>query len=132
MLIFTHSQHQNSQANKNQSFERGAGIGEFIGLITSGISDLDVMQGSTEQASYQIYQGSQGNYTRFVNHSCTPNSQFERFTWLGIQRIILVSKGIESETEITVDYSDDYWCHLDKKCLCGAQSCRYLREVVRV
>lgn len=90
------------------------------------------MQGSTERGSYQIYQGSQGNYTRFVNHSCTPNSQFERFTWLGIQRVILVSKGIDPGIEITVDYSDEYWCHLDKKCLCGAQSCRYLREVVRV
>lgn len=110
---------------KFQPFQRGAGIGEFVGLITSGISDLDVMQASTDTASYQIYQGTMGNYTRFVNHSCTPNSQFEKFTWLGIQRIVLVSRGIDAGCEITVDYSDEYWKHLRKICLCGAPHCRY-------
>jgi hypothetical protein len=90
-------------------FERGAAIGEFVGQITSGLSNLDVMVGQTESASYQIWQGRQGNYTRFVNHSCQPNSQYERFMWAGTQRIVLVSKGIEAGDEITVDYSDTYW-----------------------
>jgi hypothetical protein len=90
-------------------FERGAAIGEFVGQITSGLSNLDVMVGQTESASYQIWQGRQGNYTRFVNHSCQPNSQYERFMWAGTQRIVLVSKGLEAGDEITVDYSDTYW-----------------------
>lgn len=90
-------------------FERGAAIGEFVGQVTSGLSNLDVMVGQTESASYQIWQGRQGNYTRFVNHSCQPNSQYERFMWAGTQRIVLVSKGIEAGDEITVDYSDTYW-----------------------
>jgi len=70
---------------------------------------MDVMVGQTDRASYQIWQGRQGNHTRFVNHSCQPNSQYERFVWLGTQRIVLVSKGIEAGEEITVDYSDTYW-----------------------
>jgi len=67
-----------------------------------------------------------GNYTRFINHSCAPNSQFQKFTWLGTERILLVSKGIDAGEEITVDYSHEYWEGLDKKCLCGEACCRYV------
>ena len=56
-----------------------------------------------------IIDATKGNVTRFVNHSCQPNSQFERFVWVGAQRIVLVSKSIEAGEEITVDYSDNYW-----------------------
>ncbi len=101
-----------------------------MGLVTRGLQDLDVMQGDTDERSYQIWQGRQGNHTRFVNHSCNPNSQFERFTWLGTQRIVLVSKGIEAGHEITVDYSERYWTNLDKVCLCGENCCRYNRRRV--
>jgi len=89
--------------------ERGGAVGEFLGLVTNGLENMDVMVGQTERASYQIWQGRQGNHTRFVNHSCQPNSQYERFVWVGTQRIVLVSKGIEAGEEITVDYSDTYW-----------------------
>jgi len=90
-------------------FDRGTAVGEFVGQVTSGLSGLDVMVGQTGSDAYQIWQGRQGNYTRFVNHSCQPNSQYERFMWCGTQRIVLVSKGIEAGDEITVDYSDTYW-----------------------
>ncbi|KIV94985.1 hypothetical protein PV10_02694 [Exophiala mesophila] len=106
-------------------FERGAAIGEFVGVITQGIRRLDVMQCSGPAATYQIWQGHKGNYTRFINHSCQPNSQYERFPWLGVERHVLVSKGILAGDEITVDYSNDYWNHLDKECLCGETSCRF-------
>ncbi|KAI6876381.1 SET domain-containing protein [Hortaea werneckii] len=107
------------------AFEEGAAIGEFIGQITAGLSGTDVMIGQTERATYQISQRRQGNHLRFVNHSCQPNSQYERFSWLGKQRIVLVSKGVEAGQEITVDYSDTYWRNLDKVCLCGQPGCRY-------
>ncbi|KAM0719883.1 hypothetical protein Q7P37_004018 [Cladosporium fusiforme] len=90
-------------------FDRGTAVGEFVGQVTSGLANLDVMVGQTGAGSYQIWQGRQGNYTRFVNHSCQPNSQYERFMWMGTQRIVLVSKGIEAGEEVTVDYSDTYW-----------------------
>jgi SET domain-containing protein len=86
------------------------------------------MQTSGPAGQYQIWQGRQGNYTRFVNHSCQPNSQYENFSWLGVQRIVLVSKGISMGAEITVDYSNDYWDHLDKECLCGESRCRFKRK----
>ncbi|KAH7033077.1 uncharacterized protein B0I36DRAFT_407689 [Microdochium trichocladiopsis] len=192
------------------AFERGSLVGEFVGLVTKGLENVDVMEGCTSPVQYsqglssaslstssyspspagipggmrspsragfpppsllsstsslssssktsfiahhhhghhqrqqhhhysqhqnkqqpgvryQIWQGRQGNFTRFVNHSCNANAQYQTFTWLGTQRIILVSKGIEAGTEITVDYSDKYWKGLDKKCLCGEKSCRYRR-----
>ncbi|TGJ80468.1 hypothetical protein E0Z10_g8294 [Xylaria hypoxylon] len=104
------------------AFERGAAVGEFIGVITKGLQDVDVMENATGSAKYQIWQGRQGNFTRFVNHSCNSNSQYQQFTWLDTQRIVLVSKGIGAGSEITVDYSDKYWKGLDKKCLCGEKS----------
>lgn len=110
------------------SFERGAAIGEFVGLVTKGVRHLDVMDSSTESASYQIWQGRQGNFTRFVNHSCKANAQFSQFAWLDTQRVILVSKGIGAGAEIFVDYGDRYWTGLDKVCLCGESCCRYRRD----
>ncbi|EXJ71732.1 uncharacterized protein A1O5_05541 [Cladophialophora psammophila CBS 110553] len=109
-------------------FDRGTAIGEFVGVITKGLRDLDVVQMSGPAGVYQIWQGRQGNYTRFVNHSCQPNSQYERFVWLGVQRVVLVSKGISAGEEITVDYSDDYWSCLDKECLCGENCCRFKKK----
>lgn len=115
------------------SFERGVAVGEFVGLITKGLADVDVMQSQAgNNDPFQIWQGRCGNYTRFINHSCAPNCQFETFTWLGIQRIIVVSKGVLAGKEITVDYSGRYWEHLEKACLCGELSCRYRNRRVPI
>jgi len=111
---------------KIQPFERGVAIGQFLGRITRDLNDVDVMESDTALGGhYQIWQGREGNYTRFVNHSCRPNSQFQRFVWRGIQRVLLVSKGILAGNEITVDYSPQYWNRLDKICRCEETCCRY-------
>jgi ATP-dependent RNA helicase DDX49/DBP8 len=110
------------------SIERGTAVGELVGLITNGVRHLDVMEGSTPLATYQIWQGRMGNYTRFANHSCKANTQTSNFIWLDTQRVILVSKGIPAGCEITVDYGDKYWAGLDKSCLCGETCCRYRRD----
>ncbi|KXH53621.1 SET domain-containing protein [Colletotrichum salicis] len=52
------------------SFERGAAIGEFVGLITRDLQDTDIMDSSTGVRAYQIWQGRQGNFMRFIYHSC--------------------------------------------------------------
>lgn len=108
-------------------YERGCAIGEYVGLITKGVRHLDVMDCSTASANYQIWQGRQGNFTRFINHSCKANAQFTQFTWLDTQHMVLVSKGIQAGTEISVDYGDRYWAGLDKSCLCGESCCRFRR-----
>ncbi|CVK85071.1 related to SET domain-containing protein SNOG_11806 [Fusarium mangiferae] len=123
--IFRTSDGRNNGLQALVPFERGVAIGEFTGLVTKGIKDQDVLDSKVGDTRYQIWQGRQGNFTRFVNHSCKPNAQFEKFTWLGTEHILLVSNGIEAGMEITVDYSGSYWRGLDKNCLCGEVCCRY-------
>lgn len=48
--------------------------------------------------------------------------------WLGKQRIVLASLGIEAGHEVTVDYGDTYWRNLDKVCRCGQACCRYVNR----
>ncbi|KIV99466.1 uncharacterized protein PV09_08887 [Verruconis gallopava] len=124
--VFRTSDGKNNGLMALCGFPRGTAIGEFVGVVTSAIKNLDCMQSSVDDGpTYQIYQGRKGNFTRFINHSCLPNAQYERFTWLGLQRIVLVSKGIDAGQEITVDYGDGYWQNLDKICQCGESCCRY-------
>ena len=125
--IYRNNKGQNNGLVALAPFDRGEGIGEFVGLITKGMRHVDVMDCSTATANYQISQGRQGNFTRFINHSCKANAQYTKFTWLDTQHVILVSKGIEAGMEISVDYGDRYWAGLNKSCLCGESCCRYRR-----
>ncbi|KAI1829200.1 hypothetical protein DTO027I6_9903 [Penicillium roqueforti] len=43
----------------------------------------------------------------------------------GIERIVVVSRGISSGIEIAVGYSGQYWKWLDKPCLCKEACCRF-------
>ncbi|KAL2803422.1 hypothetical protein BJX63DRAFT_67995 [Aspergillus granulosus] len=123
--IFRTSTGKNNGVVARCIIDRGTAIAEFTGLITSSISGVDVMIGGSRGRTYQIYQGTMGNFTRFINHSCRPNAQFQTFYWRGAERIIVVSKGVTAGAEITVDYSDRYWRELEKKCLCGEACCRF-------
>ncbi|KAI3532115.1 SET domain-containing protein [Colletotrichum abscissum] len=104
--VFRTSDGRNNSLMALCPFERGAAIGEFVGLITRDLQNTDVMDSSTGGRAYQIWQGRQGNFTRFINHSRQSNAQFQQFVWMSTQRIILVSKGIEAGHEITVEYSE--------------------------
>ncbi|KAL4985941.1 hypothetical protein BDW68DRAFT_198348 [Aspergillus falconensis] len=125
--IFRTTNGKNNGVVARCPFDRGTAIGEFTGLITSGITGVDVMIGGSKERPYQIFQGRMGNFTRFINHSCRPNSQFQRFYWRGKERIIVVSRGVPAGAEITVDYSEGYWRELEKRCLCGEACCRFGR-----
>jgi hypothetical protein len=46
-----------STDQRGQDFERGAAVGEFVGLVTAGIDGVDVMVGEASGKSYQIFQG---------------------------------------------------------------------------
>lgn len=98
-------------------------------MVTKDLKDVDVMCGQVgENPGYQIWQGRKGNHTRFINHSCSPNCQFQTFLWMGLERIVIVSKGVAAGSEITVNYSECYWKDLAKTCLCGQACCRYIRD----
>ncbi|OAX80962.1 hypothetical protein ACJ72_04700 [Emergomyces africanus] len=128
LQIFQTTNGRNNGVVTRCDLERGTAIGEFVGYITTGIEGMDVMIAGSQERQYQIYQGQMGNFTRFVNHSCRPNCQFQKFYWLGTERIIIVSRGVPADAELTVDYSNHYWEQLDKRCLCGEACCRYSRS----
>ncbi|CAF3471225.1 unnamed protein product, partial [Fusarium graminearum] len=87
--VFCTSNGRNNGLQALVAFERGTAIGEFVGLITKDIEEQDVMDSQVGGTRYQIWQGKQGNFTRFANHSCKPNAQFEKFVWLGTQHIVM-------------------------------------------
>jgi len=76
----------------------------------------------SQQATIDAYH--EGSISRFINHSCEPNAETQKWTVNGIVRIGFFStKDIQQNQEITFDYQ---FIHFGKAqtCLCGAPSCR--------
>ena len=64
------------------------------------------------------------NHARFINHSCDPNCETQKWTVNGETRIgIFAIKDIKEDTELTFDYQFDCLGNEKKACLCGAQNC---------
>ncbi|KAK3846797.1 MAG: hypothetical protein J3R72DRAFT_363315, partial [Linnemannia gamsii] len=72
-----------------------------------------------------------GTNARFVNHSCSPNSQIEKWFLNGEMSIgIFAAQDIPSGAEISYDYNFSSFSGAQKqKCRCGAANCRgYIGE----
>ncbi|CAH1720992.1 unnamed protein product [Aphis gossypii] len=68
---------------------------------------------------------SKGNVTRFINHSCDPNSVGEKWHVLGQSRIGFFStRPIKKGEEITFDYSFQIFGDGAQICYCGSSKCR--------
>lgn len=51
-----------------------------------------------------------GNFTRFINHSVTPNLSLQSVYWRGMPRMIFIAlKEIEEGTQFTFDYGTFFW-----------------------
>lgn len=66
-----------------------------------------------------------GNWTRFINHSCNPSTEFCKRT-IGRKTVITVeaTRNIELFEEITIDYGEAYFTN-GRKCYCYESVCRY-------
>jgi hypothetical protein len=63
------------------------------------------------------------NLARFINHSCEPNAELQRWDVAGYARIgIFALRDIAPCEEITYDYK--FWTAEELKCHCGAAKCR--------
>lgn len=72
-----------------------------------------------------------GTNARFVNHSCSPNSQIEKWYLNGEMSIgIFASQDVPAGAEISYDYNFSSFSGAQKqKCRCGAPNCRgYIGE----
>ncbi|XP_055314214.1 probable histone-lysine N-methyltransferase CG1716 isoform X2 [Sitodiplosis mosellana] len=66
-----------------------------------------------------------GNISRFINHSCDPNAETQKWTVNGELRIGFFSKKpIMSDEEITFDYQFQRYGKEAQKCYCESINCR--------
>lgn len=66
-----------------------------------------------------------GNVSRFINHSCDPNSETQKWTVNGELRIgFFIKKFIAAGEEITFDYHFQRYGKEAQKCFCEASNCR--------
>lgn len=66
-----------------------------------------------------------GNFARFINHSCDPNCETQKWNVLGEICVgIFAKRDIVEDEELTFDYRFDMHKTILMKCLCGASNCR--------
>ncbi|RVE62609.1 hypothetical protein OJAV_G00158800 [Oryzias javanicus] len=66
-----------------------------------------------------------GNCSRFMNHSCEPNCETQKWTVNGQLRVgFFTTKTVAAGTELTFDYQFQRYGKEAQKCFCGAPSCR--------
>ena len=64
----------------------------------------------TATKAFTIDSEDQGNYTRFINHSDTPNVESRSFFHDGVFHIAFRTiEEIEAGSELTYDYGEIYW-----------------------
>jgi hypothetical protein len=66
-----------------------------------------------------------GNLARFMNHSCNPNCETQKWTVNGKLRVGLFAKRhIKAGSELTFDYKFVRFGHLAQQCYCGESNCK--------
>mmetsp|Transcript_66263 Transcript_66263/g.117672 ORF Transcript_66263/g.117672 Transcript_66263/m.117672 type:complete len:167 (-) Transcript_66263:956-1456(-) len=115
--------------------------GTFWGAYTGEALTSDASLNKSGSYSYDLYPASHanipsntstvvdsehfGNYTRFVNHSCSPNS-WSCQVWIpgGTEPVIafFTSKDVRPDEELCVDYGGRYF-QTGLQCRCGAPNC---------
>lgn len=113
-------------------------VGEVFDTETkNGRERLDRYKGSTctylmkTHKSHVIDPSTKGNLARFINHSCDPNCETQKWTVLGETCVgIFAIKDIKEGEEITFDYRFDSYSTALTKCFCGATNCKGYLGVV--
>ncbi|XP_002074027.3 probable histone-lysine N-methyltransferase Mes-4 [Drosophila willistoni] len=77
------------------------------------------------EKDFIIDAGPKGNLARFMNHSCEPNCETQKWSVNCIHRVGLFAiKDIPANTELTFNYLwDDLMNNGKKACYCGAERC---------
>jgi len=66
-----------------------------------------------------------GNMARFINHSCEPNCETQKWNVLGEVCVgIFTLRDIQPDEELTFDYGFNIMKTIFQRCLCGSVSCR--------
>jgi SET domain len=78
-----------------------------------------------EWTHYVIDSAIKGNWTRYINRSCNPNTVFSKPQNIGGRNFILITaiRPIPFGEEITIDYGDEYFPPQGFGCRCGIRTC---------
>ncbi|KIX93736.1 uncharacterized protein Z520_10642 [Fonsecaea multimorphosa CBS 102226] len=75
---------------------------------------------------YVVDAAHRGGWTRYINHSCAPNTRFYVMNVGQRTRIIIKAvRKIAFGEEITISYGKNYFEQLRIACRCGAPKCKY-------
>uniref|UniRef100_A0A182JWZ4 Histone-lysine N-methyltransferase n=1 Tax=Anopheles christyi TaxID=43041 RepID=A0A182JWZ4_9DIPT len=127
-----------------EDLKSGQFVIEYVGeVINSGefVRRVQMMQTAKEENYYfltvepdmTIDAGPKGNVSRFINHSCEPNCETQKWT-IGETRVIglFAIKDIKSGEELTFNYNLESLGNNKSVCLCGAEKCSgYIGEKYR-
>jgi len=111
-------------------------VGEYLGEVILNSSqrhpvkredrryDMDGHLPPDHPLYYVIRSEHYGNYTRYTNHSCEPNTKSfvcrrGKEAFIGIVTIANIALG----EELTIDYGNIYW--RGQKCQCLTKNCRF-------
>jgi len=119
-----------------QLITKGTFIIQYVGEIFSVDSEIGAKRIEKYRGSPCVYLMStsqnevidpttRGNLARFINHSCDPNSETQKWNVLGEICIgIFAKRDIAEDEELTFDYRFDAHKTAFTKCLCGTAKCR--------
>lgn len=113
-------------------------LGEYLGKLVHPDNKEDNIYGlqfhcSATSACMATIQARQyGNWTRFLSHSCEPNSEFGPLVYGKKQRMMIeTNRDIEMFEELTVDYNEAYWADKEFDCACVSTKCKYATQEQR-
>ncbi|KAK7728769.1 PHD finger protein 6 [Diaporthe eres] len=77
-----------------------------------------------DHGEFYLDASTDGNWTRFLNHSCEPNCAFARALRCGHTRVIYArtSRQVLAGEQLFADYGRDYFQSMD--CKCASKDCR--------
>jgi hypothetical protein len=84
---------------------------------------------STPREYYTLDAAVFGNWTRYINHSCVPNTCYIHVN-IGQRETLVIQalRDIAYGEELTVSYGPDYFRFLPFGCKCGYWCCKYWKE----
>uniref|UniRef100_A0A674DDG5 Histone-lysine N-methyltransferase NSD3 n=1 Tax=Salmo trutta TaxID=8032 RepID=A0A674DDG5_SALTR len=119
----------------NQALRKGDFVTEYVGEVIDSEECQQRIKRAHENRVTDFYMltltkdrvidaGPKGNSSRFINHSCSPNCETQKWTVNGDVRIGLFTLcDIEAGTELTFNYNLDLVGNRRSSCHCGAENC---------
>ena len=119
-----------------EKIKKGQFVIQYIGEVLSLSSEEGIRrlnENSKSTCTYMMKLGGnevidptyKGNMARFINHSCDPNCETQKWNVLGEICVgIFAIKDIEPGEELTFNYQFDVYQTPFTRCLCGAPNCK--------